>query len=193
MMSKQPKRKTQKQMRLTKIERHEREMQRLAGLLASTGDSVTAPPELLNDPRRAIALRFWTDHAPRLAALGVLDDLSRLNLWLLAAYVSEWITADDDVQRRGYSMMVPTVAGGARGAMPRLNPAVDRRDHALKVIIELQRHFGFSALDRAALMRLRRAVDSLPMFPSGDEAPRASSATAADPGQWDRLERPKVN
>ena len=184
-------RKTKKR-RLTKIERQHAEMQRLAGLLASSGEGVTAPPELLTDPRRAVALKFWTDHAPRLAALGVLDDLSRTNLWLLAAYVSEWIAADDEVLRRGYSVMVKTISGDR---MPRENAAVGRREAALKAIMELERHFGFSALDRATLHRTQRGANVGPDLFAQRSHTKATAQTdnaalSEDDREWRRLARP---
>jgi phage terminase small subunit len=164
--------------RISREERLAAAARRLAALVMTADDSVTAPPILLNDPRLAIARQFWSNHAVRLAALGTLDDLSRINLALLAVYVGDFVMAENDILDNGFSVRVKTISGDR---MPRENPAVARRDHATKMILDLGRHFGLSKLDRLNLQRLRRnALGSPGLFEEGGQGNPAGTSAEAD-------------
>jgi phage terminase small subunit len=178
--------------RMTRDERLAREARRLADLLIATDAAITAPPAMLNDPRLAMARQFWDDHAPRLARLGTLDELSRVNLALLSVYVADFVIAEDDILQHGFSVRVKTISGDR---MPRDNPAVARRDHAAKMIIDLGRHFGLTKLDRMNLQRLRRGAGVGPLFDDVQGQTRvddqaAPTAIEQDGLDWERLTTP---
>jgi phage terminase small subunit len=176
---------------LSKEERLAREARRLADLLIVADAGVTAAPALLNDPRLAIAKQFWADHAPRLAAIGTLDDLSRINLALLAVYVGDFVVAQDDILDHGFAVRVKTISGDM---MPRENPAVARRDYAAKMILELGRHFGLSKLDRLNLQRMRNGrPDSMLPLADAQQKPVEPEPTDTNASEWAALTKPTVN
>lgn len=131
-----------------------------AKLLASAADpsDLQALPVFINDKRLAPAIEVWKEYAPRLDKLQLLTTLDRHLFAMFCIYVAEFALANRDILDKGYSVMVTTVAGSkskAKGSqMPRLNPSVDRRDHAAKMMLDLAGKFGFTPLDRAKLIGL---------------------------------------
>jgi P27 family predicted phage terminase small subunit len=137
--------------RLTKAERQRLQAEHLAGLLAAApsepGD-LLAPPALLVDPRLAPALAIWREYTPRLSRLNMFEPLDRQTFATFCVYYGEFIEAQKHILDHGYSREVKTVSGDK---MQRVNPNVDRRDTALKIILELSKRFGLTPLDRYAL------------------------------------------
>lgn len=143
------------------IERIEQMAATDAKLLAAAGDpaDLQALPVFINDKRLAPAIEVWKEYAPRLDKLQLLTTLDRHTFAMFCIYVAEFALANRDILEKGYSIMVTTVAGSkskAKGSqMPRLNPSVDRRDHAAKMMLDLAAKFGFTPLDRAKLISLQ--------------------------------------
>lgn len=135
------------------------EAERFAKMLADApvdGDDYLAPPRFIDDKRLAPAITVWKEYAPRLDKLNLLARTDRHMFALFCIYVAEFVMANDDILKKGYSMMVPTVArgaGGKPGMMPRENPSVSRRDNAANMMIDLSMRFGLTPLDRAKLIR----------------------------------------
>lgn len=195
MRKKKPKR--TRSPRLTAADRAIAEANRLAGLLAdapSENNDPLAPPAFIADPRLAPALQVWKDHAPRLHDLGLFNSLDRRTFAMLCVYVAEFVAANEDILAHGYSIMVPTVAGGAKGAMPRLNPSVARRDTAMDYILDFSRRFGLTPMDRFGLMRLSKNPNSAPLFDQAPAVPSPATADEADAEaeEWRRLTDPSA-
>jgi phage terminase small subunit len=189
----QPKRK-----RLTKAERAAAEAKRLASLLAKAAiDSPLAPPAFLTDPRLAPAFAFWNEYAPRLQALGLLEENDRFMFALLSVYVGDFIAATDDILNKGYSVLVKTISGDR---MPRENPSVARRDHAAKVVTELSKSFGLTKLDRLNIAKVGQSAALLGSFTGGLFAPPTKPDVPAQQSQtlelphdeWARLVNPNA-
>lgn len=139
----------------------ERQAARDAKLLeAARGetDELLALPVFIDDKRLAPAIMIWREYAPRLDKLHLLATLDRYTFALFCIYSAEFVLANRDILDNGYSILVTTVAGAKSKAkagtkMFRLNPSVDRRDHAAKMMLDLAEKFGFTPLDRAKLIR----------------------------------------
>lgn len=156
--------------RMTKAERIVAEATRLADLLAAapaTPGGPLAPPMFINDPRLAGAARVWNEYAPRLEKLGMLEGLDRHTFAVFCTYVAEFVQANEDVIVHGYSKSVRTISGDH---MLRENPAVSRRAEAVKNILDLSRRFGFTPLDRSALLRVSQA-GRLSLFEGNEPKP----------------------
>lgn len=137
--------------RKTKTEKAIEEAERLAALLASAppaSSELFAPPAFL-DKRFAPALAIWREYVPQLAKLNLFQALDRHTFALFCVYYGEWVTANEDIARLGYSKLVKTVSGDR---MPRTNPSVKRRELALSAVLELSKRFGLTQLDRYALI-----------------------------------------
>lgn len=160
--------------------------ERYAKLLADApkeGDDYLAPPRFIDDPRLAHAIVVWKEYAPRLDKLNLLARTDRHLFALFCIYVAEFVQANDDILKKGYSIMVPTIArgdGGKPGKMPRKNPSVERRDTAADMMIDLSVKFGLTPLDRAKLIR-ESAVrfDEETLFGRRRESADAPAAEAA--------------
>jgi P27 family predicted phage terminase small subunit len=139
--------------RRPKVQRQIEEAQKLAALLAAapaeSGDRL-APPALLADPRLAAALAVWREYTPRLARLNLFGKLDRHTFAIFCVYCAEFAAAQQDIMDNGYSRLVMTLSGDR---MPRVNPSVDRRDTAQKIILEMAHRFGLTPLDQYALIR----------------------------------------
>lgn len=166
--------------RKSKTQRQIEQAERLAALLAAapseSGDRL-APPALLVDPRCAPALSVWREYTPRLAKLNLFGELDRHTFAIFCVYTAEFTAAQQDILDNGYSRNVRTVSGDL---MPRLNPSVDRRDTAQKIILEMAKRFGLTPLDQMAL--IAQQAGHIPpgggLFPS---APRPAGEAAESP------------
>lgn len=138
--------------RPSKAERQLAEADAMAKLLATAPGSENdpkAPPAFL-DERFAPALAVWKDYAPRLAHLNLLDPLYRHAFACFCIWVGEFVMANEDIQKHGYSRNVKTVSGSM---YPRVSPAVGRRDTAMSFMLDLSTKFGFTPLDHYKLIR----------------------------------------
>jgi len=164
--------------RKSKVEAQIAEAARQAALLADapgeTADPL-APPALIADERLAPALAVWRDYAPRLAKLNLLEQLDRHTFAMFCVYMGEFAVANQEVLDKGYSVMVKTVSGDE---MPRVNPAVERRDLAAKFVLELSRRFGLTPLDRSVLITRHAGLGAGPLF--GDRRPEAPTPAPAE-------------
>lgn len=168
-----------------------------AKLLAGTKDpaDLQALPVFINDKRLAPAIEVWKDYAPRLDKLQLLTTLDRHTFAMFCIYVAEFALANREILDRGYSLPVPTIAkyaDGKPGSMLRENPAVGRRDHAAKMMLDLAEKFGFTPLDRAKLIhanamradeetlfgRARPAQVPVPASPAAAEPSRSAAGSA---------------
>lgn len=125
---------------------------------ASAGGNLASLPIFLEDARLASAQTIWKEYAPRLDKLHLLGTLDRYTFAMFCIYSAEFVLANRDILDKGYSILVTTVAGAKSGKsrgtqMPRLNPSVDRRDYAGKMMLHLAEKFGFTPLDRNKLIR----------------------------------------
>lgn len=164
--------------------------QRLATVLAATpaeSDSLLAAPALLADPRLAPALAVWKELAPTLSATGRLQQLDRMTFASLCYWQAEYVTAVDDILARGYSFMVKATKGGER---PWFNPSVQRRDTAWREIMALSQRFGLTPLDRAVLIKARKAgidpEDEL-LLPTQSTTRAVPQPEQRPPGKFDGL------
>lgn len=163
-----------KRKRKTKQQRQIDAADKLALLVVASpldeGETMPAPLGLIHDRRLAPALAAWRELAPLLTQRKILEDTDRYQLALLCYWFAEFITAADDVLKRGYSVRVKTVSGDY---MPRKNPAAARRDHAFEKITELSARFGLTPLDRFRLDRWRSnsstGTGDADLFTSTDE------------------------
>lgn len=154
------------------------EADRLAALLSAAPpetDQHLSPPAYIKDARLAPALAMWRELEKSLLGTGRLSTVDRSTFAALCYWHSEWITAIDDIQDRGYSFMVRAISGGER---PWRNPSVERRDTAWDQILKLSERFGLTPLDRIVLNKGKQ-------YQSGDDelplpAPRSSDVPAAE-------------
>jgi P27 family predicted phage terminase small subunit len=138
--------------RRSKTDRQIADAEALASLLAAApaeSDDALAPPALLNDGRLLPALTIWREYAPRLAKLNLFAPLDRHSFAIFCVYYADFVAAQADINANGFSRLVKTVSGDR---MPRNNPAVDRRDTAVKFILEFSKRFGLTPLDRLDLI-----------------------------------------
>lgn len=143
--------------RRTKVEKQLADAESLASLMAAApaaAADLLAPPLYL-DIRFAPALAIWRDLAPRLSRINLLQPLDRHTFAMFCVYVGEWVAANEAIIHEGYSRLVKTTSGDR---MPRLNPNVDRRDQAMKIVLELSKRFGLTTLDRATLLRFHAVL-----------------------------------
>lgn len=129
------------------------ESERIAKLLATApveNSQPVAPPVFLKDARIKHALVIWKEYAGKLSRLNLLEETDRYVFAVFCVYMGEFVAANDEILKKGYSVMVKTIS---KDLMPRENPAVWRRDLAVKVIMELSKRFGLTPLDRFALVR----------------------------------------
>ncbi len=140
---------------------------------AGAGFDLQALPIFLSDKRLAAAQAVWHEYAPRLDRLHFLSTLDRYTFAMFCIYAAEYVLANKDILDKGYSIEVTTVAGqkmgkGAKGTqMPRLNPSVDRRDFAAKMMVDLSAKFGLTPLDRLKLTGLGARFDDETLFGAG--------------------------
>lgn len=170
--------------RRTKVERAIAEAERLADLLASApaqGDDPLSPPRYITDKRLKPALAVWQDYAPQLAGIHLLTPLDRHTFAILCVYMGEFVAANEEILRKGYSVNVKTVSGDK---MPRENPAVSRRDLAVKVVLELSKRFGLTPLDRYGLFKDQPQMPASALFGrAGAQVPREAGEPAGGDGE----------
>lgn len=138
--------------RKSKVEKQLEEAARLAQLLSTAPGEENNPlaPPLFLDDRFAPALAVWKEYAPRLKNLNMLDPVYRHTFAAFCVWMGEFVIANEEVARHGYSVMVKTVSGDR---MPRENPNVSRRETAMKFVMQLSEKFGFTPLDQHKLVR----------------------------------------
>jgi len=142
--------------RLTKAERQIAEAEAMAQLMVAPEHAATdplAPPQFLDD-RFAPALAAWKEYAPLLAERKALDRMFRHTFALFCVWLGELVIANEDIAKNGYSKLVKTVSGDR---MPRKNHSVERRDEAMKWVMQLSERFGFTPLDRYKLEQQHQA------------------------------------
>jgi len=96
----------------------------------------------------------------------------------LNIYCAEFAAAQQDILDHGYSRNVKTVSGDL---MPRVNPSVDRRDTAQKIILEMAKRFGLTPLDQFALVGHQAALPAGGLFGAQPAASVTPSAPASAP------------
>lgn len=165
------------------------EAARIADLLADAPplpDHSIPPPMFLTGPLLAAAGRVWRDTTAHLDALNLYGSSDKYLLAAFCVYVAEFVQANEEIIAKGYSVMVKTISGDA---MPRVNPAVDRRDTAFKFMVELSRSFGFTPRHMHELTKLQKASDVLPLFAPPVAAAEPSDEATADPAakEWSSL------
>lgn len=160
------------------------EARRVAHLLAEapteSGDKLS-PPKFL-DARFPAALQVWRSLAPKLRETHRLPNQHRLTFALFCVYYAEWVTANEDIAKHGYSQLVETVAGGA---MERIRPVVRMREIALANVMDLSKNFGLTPTDEYALFAHQRvaAQANAGLFDALDPVEPASEADAAGPSE----------
>jgi P27 family predicted phage terminase small subunit len=151
-------RKTKTEREIAKLEAKAAQDAKLLDAARGETDDLLALPMFIDDKRLAPAITIWREYAPRLDKLHLLATLDRYTFALFCIYSAEFVLANRDILDQGYSILVTTVAGSKSKAkdgtkMFRINPSVDRRDHAAKMMLDLAEKFGFTPLDRAKLIK----------------------------------------
>lgn len=167
--------------RRTRVEIQMARAAEIAALLSSApGESSDplAPPALLNDARCAPALAVWREYAPRLARQNLFGDLDRHTLAMFCVYTAEYAEAHMDVLNRGYVRPVKTVSGDK---MDRVNPSAERRDAALKFVLEISKRFGLTPLDRFNLTSLQRNALATSSYSSNSPSSPAAEGDLLSP------------
>jgi P27 family predicted phage terminase small subunit len=158
------------------------EAQRVAKLLAEApgvGGDTLSPPKFL-DARFAGALAVWRQLAPKLRETHRLPQQHRLTFALFCVYFAEWVSANEDIAKHGYSQMVGTVAGGE---MERIRPVVRMREIALANVMTLSKNFGLTPTDEYSLFAHQRvaAQSNAGLFDDLDQVEATSEADAGEP------------
>jgi phage terminase small subunit len=171
--------------RKTKVEKQIAEAQRLADLLAAAParpNDPASPPQFITDPRLKGALAVWEDHAPRLMRINLLDADYRHTFAMFCVYMADFVAANDEILRKGYSVNVRTVSGSM---MPRENPSVSRRDVAADYILKLSAKFGLTPLDRYGLMKDQASLPAGGLFHGHEGQAAPATQPGAEPPQAD--------
>lgn len=157
------------------------EARRVAKLLADApaeGSAKLAPPKFL-DLRFPGALAVWRQLAPKLRETHRLPNQHRLTFAMLCVYFAEWVSANEDIAKNGYSQFVPTVAAG--GEMERIRPVVRMREIAFTNVMELSGLFGLTPADEYSLFKDQRlAATNNPGLFDDDPEPAPTQADAHD-------------
>lgn len=157
------------------------EARRVAALLAEApaeDGGKLAPPKFL-DQRFPAALQVWRSLAPKLRETHRLPNQHRLTFALFCVYFAEWVTANEDLAKNGYSQMVETVAGGA---MERVRPVVKMREIAFANVMDLSKNFGLTPTDEYTLFAHQRvaAQNNAGLF---DDPGQVAAGSPANDGQ----------
>lgn len=165
------------------------EADRLAGLLAdgpTLPGVALAPPVFITGPKMKAAWRVWVDVIPLLAERGLIEALDKHALAMLCVYIGEFVAANEEVLRNGFTTRVKTVSGDY---MLRENPAVSIRDTAQKVVMDISKRFGLTPLDRAYLSKMQKGADIDPSLFDHLAPQPAETEEAADPAiaEWGAL------
>lgn len=175
--------------RKTRVERQIAEAERLAEMLASAPsrpNDPLSPPAFIADPRLKGALAVWNDHAAKLGRINLLDAEYRNLFAMFCVYMADFVAANEEILRKGYSVNVRTVSGSM---MPRENPNVSRRDVAADYVIKLSAKFGLTPLDRYALMKDQAGLPAGTLFAGHDGAPPTKPAQPDQPPSDDQSEQ----
>jgi phage terminase small subunit len=166
--------------RKTRVERQIAEAERLAEMLASVppraGDPL-APPAFIADPRLKGALAVWTEHAARLQRINLLDVEYRNLFAMFCVYMADFVAANDEILKKGYSVNVKTISGSM---MPRENPNVSRRDVAADYVLKLSAKFGLTPLDYYALMKDQANRTPTGLFAGNEEQQKRGAVPSGD-------------
>lgn len=197
-MSRKPKRKAKAEpkrkraKRKSVVDRAIAEADALVALIADvpvqSGIALAAPSFITGQKRKA-TWRVWNDTVTLLADRKMLDALDKYVLAMFCVYVVEFVQANEQIQRDGFTTRVKTISGDH---MLRENPAVSIRDTAAKIVLDISRREGFTQLDRAILVRTQRTADIQPedLFTTPvPSAPPGESDDDADPNAkaWSHL------
>ena len=163
------------------------EAERVAALLGRAPIDGAEPPALIqHGPTAVVAVAVWRELAPRLAETQRLQKLHRSMFATFCVYFAEWVLANEDIQAKGHTQNVKTVAGGR---MERLRPIVAIRDHAFERVMKLSERFGLTPSDEYAVFKDQAiaAVQNPGLFdgqvrPGGREDAGAKAETPAEQG-----------
>lgn len=129
------------------------------------GDTPSAPPAAIRAPNGLSpdALRYWRQCAAELSAAGLLTEIDKPALHLLAETYANWRQALDQTRQDGVVKEMPF--GEVR------SPWATERDNAAKQYIALLKEFGMTpaARNRVAVQAPKKA-DPLESFLLGQEA-----------------------
>jgi P27 family predicted phage terminase small subunit len=162
------------------VAQREKELQRIAALLSADGAQSNDPlavPALI-DQHSAPAVAIWKELAPRLARTHRLQAQHRPLFATFCVYLSEWVTAAEDVRINGSIQTVKTVSGDA---MERIRPIVIIRDRAQDMVLKLSERFGLTPSDEYALFKDQSLAAAT--NPGLFDAQQAQSAHAPKPDQ----------
>lgn len=177
MKSRKPK--TAKPKKPSKAEAAAQQLAELLEIVPETPDCPVPPPRFLTGALLAGAVRVWKDVTPHLDRLNLLSETDKYLLAAFCVYVAEYVAANEEVLVKGYSVDVKTISGDM---MPRVNPAVARRDDAFKYMLELSKNFGFTTRHLHELIGLQNRSGYGPLF--GDRKPaQTAPAEAAEDEQ----------
>jgi P27 family predicted phage terminase small subunit len=164
-MSRKPKRKAMiepKRKRAKRRSAADRAIAEANALVALIADAPIQPgvalaaPSFITGPKRKATWHVWKDTIALLAERKMLDALDKYVLAMFCVYVVEFVQANEQIQRDGFTTRVKTISGDH---MLRENPAVSIRDTAAKIVLDISRREGFTQLDRAVLLRTQRSAD----------------------------------
>jgi P27 family predicted phage terminase small subunit len=172
----EPKRKRAKRQSAT--DRAIAEADKLVALIADAPIQpgvALAAPSFITGAKRKATWHIWKDTVALLADRKMLDALDKYVLAMFCVYVVEFVQANEQIQRDGFTTRVKTISGDH---MLRENPAVSIRDTAAKIVLDISRREGFTQLDRAVLLRTQRSanIDPSDLF----TPPAASNDTTED-------------
>lgn len=147
-------------------------VEQLVGMLkpAASADG-PPPPAYLTAEGFEVALAIWLRLAPELAKTHRLPPETRDNFATYCVYAARWLEAQLDINARGMTQRVKTVAGGH---MERDRPVLRHQQQAFDNMMKLSDGFGLTPRDLYGLFK--------------DQA----MAAASSPGLFDRqpTERP---
>jgi P27 family predicted phage terminase small subunit len=158
--------------------------------LVATGE-LQGLPFFLADKKRKIAQAVWKELAPSLDKLRLLSKLDRIAFGRYCVYFDEFVSADRELLKKGYTIMSRSTKGHAR---PWVNPAASRRDYANEQMLRLEELFGMSPLARYNLIRKHAMSDDeatlfgrqrAPAAPPPEEAGAAAAAPEPPAGDDD--------
>lgn len=144
---------------------------------APAGDGPLDPPAVLGLEEFAGAIRVWNEIAPTLRQRNLLDRIDRHTLAMYCYYVDQFWSAVTAIAERGEEQKVRTVSGSY---MLRRNPALDRRDKAAAIVLDLAKSFGLTPLDRHRLIREMAGAGAPVGGLFGDALPEKPQDTPSD-------------
>lgn len=156
--------------RVGAVARRLAEADRVAALLAQApdGSDPLAVPGIIS-AEAAPAIAVWRDLAPRLAKTHRLQMHHRPLFAMFCVYFAEWVLANEEVNGKGHTQRVKTVAGGY---MERMRPMVVIRDRAFDMVMKLSERFGLTPSDEYSLFKDQAlaAAQNPGLFDGGERA-----------------------